>query len=665
MSGPVSKRRRVARINGLGNSYKSRMEKCMDENEMIKKENSEKEEQVKSIVVVIAMVQKDLDSTKIIIDQVLKEKLEIKKRISWELEKEKRKVVRMKRERKKIRKKYVFNRQSLKKKEEIIRKMNEKVKELDTRIADSVVKFDDRMDRKTKVNRCERVIQSISNMLNDTDINTFLTFFLGYINDNSNYTPRWKLTPEETFLVKVRFGLTDSFFKKFRKFYYDRTGFELFSSRWSISNVQKTISIRDLYVVKARKVSKKAENGREYEKMTPFAVLKSIETILGERLSALSANEKLTFNDATGSDICVALGGDKGSEETKLFLALENVPKANDAHSLLLLGFYTGDDTYDSLKENFSHIFHQFNNLHKISYQVNGVTITRNVRRKIVGDIKFISSLYGHPGQASSNPCFLCNINYSNHGAKKATLTNLKFEDPVGSRSLADFPNALVNVPLEDICLAPLHSCQGIIQKYGINVLVGQAIKLDCANVCSDVGDTIESQQKTLKRLENEEYMYLERIKAVTESIHTVEEIIEGLRKIEKKQKKCKKTRKVCSSSYCIANVIGNEIYSNGDMYSCESCNKTFHTYCQGIATPEEKMKLDLNVSSKNCFECDESIPFTVRRRISEVEKQLEEQYRRLEEDKETWEVVTNEKECLTESMVKPTKGYGKKMDIP
>ncbi|ULT92289.1 hypothetical protein L3Y34_009803 [Caenorhabditis briggsae] len=250
------------------------------------------------------------------------------------------------------------------------------------------------------------------------------------------------------------------------------TSFTLFSSRHDISKIQKELSLNRYYTVESDQIKRRTLSGGLTTVKRPLVFINALSEVLTIRLSTMARHSKLEFNESTGDDICVALGGDKGGEETKLFLIFENIQKPNDSRGMLLLGLYTGDDNHSSLIKNLQTVFFQFNALEKITYHDGSREITKIVRKKVVGDVKFLLSIYEHPGPQSLTPCPKCEVRYSTHGARMATLESFSFENSAKKRTVDSYKstgNPLVDVDPADAVIPPMHVVQGLLQKYGID----------------------------------------------------------------------------------------------------------------------------------------------------------------------------------------------------
>uniref|UniRef100_A0A8R1DQ87 Uncharacterized protein n=1 Tax=Caenorhabditis japonica TaxID=281687 RepID=A0A8R1DQ87_CAEJA len=85
-------------------------------------------------------------------------------------------------------------------------------------------------------------------------------------------------------------------------------------------------------------------------------------------------------------------------------MILENVDKPNNPHAIQMLGLYHGHDDNQDLHKKLGPLFDQLNNLHFISYTESDVEVTKRIRINPIGDLKFLSALFGHSGQSSNSP---------------------------------------------------------------------------------------------------------------------------------------------------------------------------------------------------------------------------------------------------------------------
>uniref|UniRef100_A0A8R1IBK2 Uncharacterized protein n=1 Tax=Caenorhabditis japonica TaxID=281687 RepID=A0A8R1IBK2_CAEJA len=209
-----------------------------------------------------------------------------------------------------------------------------------------------------------------------------------------------------------------------------------------------------------------------YVQKRPLVTIRDILPILSRRLSKLARHKKLIKDDALGEDICVALGGDKGGDETKILLLIENVDNCNSPYALLLLAYYCGNDDYKSLQENCSSVFQLFNNLDYVEYDnEDGVRVRKMIRKKVV--------------------------------------------------------------ELDNCVIPPLHCLQGVTQSYGINFFLAEANRIDFGD---DLPETIPQQHRMLKDLQDEEEIYVIRISHLKLALEQLEKAMKKFKTKKKWQ---------------------------------------------------------------------------------------------------------------------------------
>ncbi|EFP08401.1 hypothetical protein CRE_16177 [Caenorhabditis remanei] len=668
----VKKHVRANRRNSEKNSLRAKNETLINEGGIIQSTISQLQEFIQSIILVITMLRKDIVNVSRRIATVSLEsamKDEKLRKLEYTISQRRKTIVRIQNEKKNFKKMNRKNRKIIKNQENELNNGKEEVFKLQERDPSFGCNAEYRPNSHTKIkkDRCERVILAIRNLVGSENVDNFLHYFLQFVND-SRFKTRFQLSPEETFFAKVRFHLTDGFLKKFHTFYHTLTGFNVFSSRWCIGHIQKKVSCISDYTISIQDVVKKMILGPTTTVKRPKVLINNISVVLARRLSNLAASGRLVFDSSTGNNICVTLGGDKGGEEAKLLLIIENVSTPNDANGIMLLGYYTGNDDYKSLKENFGEVFEQFNKLTEVQYECGGVQITKNVQKRVAGDCKFLSSLYGHGGQSSSEPCHLCFTSYSTHGSKKALIESFEFDKCVGRRSLSDYRDSLVDVPLENSAIPPMHIFQGLTQKYGIDHFLSECNRLDYINLQGldeddeadvDFPDSLAAQKKMLKNLENEENHYLKRISAGLTSRESYYEILEGYEKVEKRKRRKEKYKR-CESTACLANVLNKKLAEDDTIFRCETCQKTLHYYCNGVVELDEN-EMD---GAKECFECTNGgRPSSIHSRKTVVKEKLNKLEDVIEDDEKSWDAVTKEKDNVTVIIKDATGPMRKKFD--
>nr|PIC31661.1 hypothetical protein B9Z55_012284 [Caenorhabditis nigoni] len=506
----------------------------------------------------------------------------------------------------------------------------------------SQIPFDLLKDRKSKITRCMDVVEFITNVVKSDSIERFLRFFFQFLNDSENFKFRYQMNDEETYFAKIRFHLPHSFFTVFQKFYYQLTGFNVFSSRHDIAEIQKRLSLIRFYSVESQEIEKKTLSGSITHVYRPLVYINALEEVISIRLSTMARYSTLIFDQSTGDDICISLGGDKGGEETKLFILFENILKPNDSRSLLLLGFYTGDDDHDSLEKNFSSVFVQFNNLKCITYNDGSIEITKTVRKKVIGDVKFLLSLYDHPGPQCLTPCPKCVVRYSNHGSRKATLDSFTFEISAGFRTVESYKeigSPLIDVDPADSVIPPMHVFQGLVQKYAIDFLVSHANILDFGE--EDFPSRLDEQKRKVKDLEFEESIYIKRMENTSKELDDIRDVSIAYNHIVATGN-TKKSKNSCESTFCVLKYAKSRSIER-DTYQCDRCSKIFHYICNGVFTFDQKSKTNQAGNNVTCFDCSDN-PLTIQERMEEVEIWKAKLEKSQENDQDTWWEVNEEK---------------------
>uniref|UniRef100_A0A8R1HLG4 Uncharacterized protein n=1 Tax=Caenorhabditis japonica TaxID=281687 RepID=A0A8R1HLG4_CAEJA len=337
-------------------------------------------------------------------------------------------------------------------------------------------------DRHTKMSRFRRVIEFIEEFVGKDDADLFITDFVNFVANCDSYKFSFKLSPWDSFYVTIKFGLSDEFLKQFKKICKTRIGFDILAGRNTINDMKKKIDPGQDFHFSVEYVSKKNADGREIHAPCVVAFARDVPNLLRRRLERLSRSKRLVHDDWTAGEIVIGVGGDKGADVTKMCMILENVDKPNNPHSIQMLGLYHGHDDNQNLHVKLGPLFDQLNNLHSISYTENDVEVTKKIRIKPIGDLKFLSALFGHSGQSSSSPCPVCNQSWTKSGRNKALLSTFCFEEVGAPRTLTQLlreGRPLLHVEPELAGPPALHTIMGITQSYVIDPLVARCNQID------------------------------------------------------------------------------------------------------------------------------------------------------------------------------------------
>lgn len=369
----------------------------------------------------------------------------------------------------------------------------------------------------TKVVRFQRLIEVATSFVQEKNVDMFLKDFVHWLSDSPKFTFRLRFTDWESYLATIKMNLSDNFLKTFKRYMNDQLGFDCFTSRNSIDTLRRRCNPDSVYTIRVESTVRTTKFGKQISASTPVCLMKSVADTLSKRLTRLARNQRLIFDEGTGNDVVIGVGGDKGGELTKLCMILENVERPNNPRAITVLGYYAGSDTHVMLKEKLGPVFEQLNKLKTVKYRdENEVEVEKAVRIKLIGDCKFLSALLDHSGQSSNEPCFICEASWTKAGQRMATVSTFPFEVPGPARTLqslraSGFP--LLHVDPSQIGPPGIHAILGLGQSYIVDWLFALCNKLD--NKSNDLPLNLKQQAKKLKELRDEEETYGARVQSL------------------------------------------------------------------------------------------------------------------------------------------------------
>lgn len=199
-------------------------------------------------------------------------------------------------------------------------------------------------------------------------------------------------------------------------------------------------------------------------------VAENIKTILEMRLTKLFSNRLLQLPDT----LFLGLALDKGASTTKICIFIGHSHNPNSPGNATIVGLFKGDDNAENLRRCFAALFDEI-------FQIKTVSIneaTRDVSWFLIADLKAISAMIGHIGQAATYCCPFCEVSKSDlkkcEKGKARTLESIK--ELAAQRSESTATPAVLNQkflgigrpPIADIQIsqilpAPLHLMLGLI----------------------------------------------------------------------------------------------------------------------------------------------------------------------------------------------------------
>ena len=151
-----------------------------------------------------------------------------------------------------------------------------------------------------------------------------------------------------------------------------------------------------------------------------------------------SLGDDIIFDEFTGEEIVISVGGDAGGGSTKISLLFGNTLQPNSVNNIVPIAIYTDVDNYDMIEKYLSPLLNQLNQITNVTYKENGIEKRRIVRWTVVGDFKFICELLGHKKQSATYYCPFCIVE-NPRGSQKATLETLNFHADFKRRTLGSY----------------------------------------------------------------------------------------------------------------------------------------------------------------------------------------------------------------------------------
>uniref|UniRef100_A0A8R1DIT6 Uncharacterized protein n=1 Tax=Caenorhabditis japonica TaxID=281687 RepID=A0A8R1DIT6_CAEJA len=450
--------------------------------------------------------------------------------------------------------------------------------------------------------QCQRDLQAICRFVQQHNLDQFATDLIHFISKSPEFSFFLKFTAWESFVAVTKWNFSEIFLTDFKNFMQNSLHFDILQSRHVISSIKKRQNPEDDYHISSEFSSRTTKNYRIIKKWTPLVSAKDVAQLVVRRLEALSKSGRLIFTDATGPDIVLGVGGDKGADQTKLCIVLGNLEHPNNPHGILLLGFYNGQDDYGNLKSKMGSIFDQLNRLTYVECVENCSIVKRSVRKLAIGDCKFISAMFHHYGQSSRRPCFNCDLEWVTHGKNTARLISFPIEIPGAVRSLAKIlkeGDPLLTIEPEDAGPPGVHVVLGVCQAYIVNWLIARANRLDFAK--DELPSTLKEQKKIFRDRKIEMETYRNRLNALMVSGRRVEQATNIYAKILGSSRKRSTSFPPCSSSMCLVSNGTKTQFSSESVFQCASCNKAIHNICAHNITGDKMFRL----AGATCLDCE------------------------------------------------------------
>ncbi|EGT31311.1 hypothetical protein CAEBREN_21095 [Caenorhabditis brenneri] len=421
------------------------------------------------------------------------------------------------------------------------------------------------------------------------------------------------LDPTETFVLRTVAHLSDNDLKNAKKVLQTYLGFDVLSSRSAVSDVKKVIANASNYDIelmqKTKEFPDKTKMTVDFAKIT----IKDLEKGLTERVKYLDKHNLLVDVDDV---LTISILGDKGSEETKLCMSIENVRTPNSPNNLMLLSMYEGSDSAVELRKYAAEVFEKWDALKEIKFTNKfGVDVILKLKKKAIGDMKLLSGLMGHRGQACSHPCYICDIPWVMSGSSSLLLGKVDFSMIPTNRTLSSYASdsksgkngvqidskPLCDVEPEDYVIPTVHSISGVFDRYFENHINGELNSMDRKDKAEAM--TLREHKKDLKKLENDEKIITDQFQSIVDAKEAAYCCATAYNLISQNPLSHLKTPEpLCSSSICVVNHLPKDRKFVKWVF-CDTCQKYFHFECSAVFSPSIKIEIEQK-STWCCNEC-------------------------------------------------------------
>lgn len=513
--------------------------------------------------------------------------------------------------------------------ERINEEMSENLRKLALKPASEANKKYHQLSQPTKNKRCETVLECIQTYVGTDEADIFIVDFVKYVSKHRRFKFRTRFTTEETFCAVIKFRLSDGFLKSFKSFSQKTLGFDIFGSRKEVDEHRKKLQVHQEYEISIESSTTKTRIGREIPIQNIIAVCKNVPEVTRRRLETLSANDNLVFDEGIGDDIIIS--ADTGDGVTKVCMSIENCQKPNSSLTETALGWYTGTDNYTNLKKYFAGIFEQLEKMTSIRYQEKNALVIRNIRLKLVGDLKFESSAMNHPGQAASDSCIFCTGRWAHSGMNKATVQSFEFDRSGPLRTLRGMISAGYHplLHIEPFCIVPpcLHLLMGLVNDYILASLLALANQIDFPG--QDLPDSMNEQRMELGIVQKEEKF----CQKVVESLQNALVLTTKIKEVYEsrlKQNNIKRSSISCGSPTCCVSDMPKS-QQDQDIFFCVACPFAIHMVCAGRYTEDQRQAAKHHPTA--CLKCQEKHILSNEEMIEHANEALDELARRLQHE--------------------------------
>ncbi|CAI5439689.1 unnamed protein product [Caenorhabditis angaria] len=465
--------------------------------------------------------------------------------------------------------------------------------------------FSSLLNYTSRQKRFKAALISLIQIAEEEDFSELLNLIYKQAGEDDDLTIRTKMTPSEAMFIMNRVKMTKKGVEAMKSFLRHLGIADPFPSRADMDELEKEM-MESAFI----KVFTDPDG-------TVVGKVEDIKAFIEIRLKELAAEHKLIFDKVTGEDIHIAFFADKGGPTTKLVAVIINLKNPNSRYHIIPLGMFNGDDNADNMKKYLGDVLEQINNLESVEYEEDGKMVKRRVEHMLGGDLKFLSSCYGHFGGNCHDLCILCYANNEkNHNLAHIDLLKGEartFDEYVkdaknGTNSI--YPDTEIlfkRVKFENIIPPSLHIIMGLAHRYFFEYFLNLAASMD--NPTSQPVTKLSLKKSHLNRISrnlSQQKAEIEEIKKEKGKMGKILETIDHF--IAKKVDKVRNPPPHCSAKHCFyqdkkMKVTKKERLDIG-RFECDGCQGFFHGICSGVFTSDDRDELHHPDNIHQCFSC-------------------------------------------------------------
>lgn len=456
------------------------------------------------------------------------------------------------------------------------------------------------LHKQTKQGRFGEVLNFINDRVNGGDKDAFIRDFVNHADVQSCLVDRvHKVDPLEALILMRTIGISWGKMATLKASLKRLSGIDVLPS---------FRQLRTVFVENSKKIFYESFFVDHPQTGDKIAVLQCVDVgeMVKMRVQAMWNQSTFSRDDNFHGKLWLTISADKGGGMTRLCLAIGNSLSPNSPHSLILCGFYQGNDSGLLMSTCLSKAIDQINNLSVISItDKDNTQLDLEVLKFHTGDFMYLYSSYGHKGPNTPCFCLFCREKVSKilspvfpATSEKRTLASIERDHSTGSHGMHKNGTTLFEIEPDHVIPPSLHTLMGLAE-VAFRALEGLAVSIDNSGVPQNLSD-----QKKLLKTWKDELRELEKVSNNLKDSLTGFDVAENaMTSILEKRIDSSRGQKVCDlQSSCLYRCkIAQKV--KPELLLCSICGGDFHSLCSGIIAP---ILLKKNQQSGLvCFDCE------------------------------------------------------------